>query len=484
MGLMARSGAAEGIVTNVKAVLRVRPCLPGVEEQAPGVIRIDGHSAEISNPRNPSESLVFKFDGCYGAESGQEEIFRENLAPLIDRVLSGYNGTVFAYGNTGAGKTFTMQGSPTDPGMIPLAVADLLSKLAQRQSRSQTRWTLGVSYLEIYKERVYDLLSATPGSADLAIREDQLRNILVPGLTEVPVRSVADFNAVFEAGLRNRSTAATKLNSQSSRSHACLVLAAEQRPPVGLPVRAKLSLIDLAGSEDNRRTDNTGQRLAESGAINSSLFVLGQVVDALSRGNGVRIPYRDSKLTRLLQDSLGGRAHALLITNVAPTEAFLADTHNSLSFAAKSRLVQNRVVETAKIEEEKENLRRERQLNEWKLQKQAQKKDGVRSTKKPAKRRQESESDYEEEDDSIYEVSEMDPPSSVAPKQSLPTPPITKSNDRVGQRSVPNPFQDPKPSAVQEALLERQIEEKVAAKLREISKGTILRLTACIPTPI
>lgn len=474
MGVMARS-AEEGIATNVKAVLRVRPCLPGVEEQAASVIRIDGHSAEISNPRNPSESLVFKFDGCYGPGSGQEAIFRENLAPLIERVLAGYNGTVFAYGNTGAGKTFTMQGSPADPGMIPLAVAELLAKLSQRQSRSQTRWTLGVSYLEIYKERVYDLLSATPGGADLAIREDQLRNILVPGLTEKAVRSISEFSAVFEAGLRNRSTAATKLNSQSSRSHACLVLAVEQRPPVGLPVRAKLSLIDLAGSEDNRRTDNTGQRLAESGAINSSLFVLGQVVDALNRGNGARIPYRDSKLTRLLQDSLGGRAHALLITNVAPTQAFLADTHNSLGFAAKSRLVQNRVVETARIEEEKENLRRERQLNEWKQQKQERKKELIK--RKPAKRKRESESEFDGgTEDSIYEVSEMDPPSSAAqPKRSLPTPPVTKSNDRVGQRAMPNPFQDPKPSAVQEALLERQIEEKVAAKLREISKGTILR---------
>lgn len=229
-----------------------------------------------------------------------------------------------------------------------------------------------------------------------------------------------------------------------------MMLEVEQRPPIGPTLRSKLHLIDLAGSEDNRRTGNQGERLVESGAINSSLFVLGQVVDALNK-SAPRIPYRDSKLTRLLQDSLGGKSFALVITNIALTEKWLYETAASLNFASKSRQVQNKVVcNVVEAEEDKEN-------------------------KKPKRTRS---VEYEsEEEESVYELSEIEPPSSMIVKHGkkkhqsqLITPPSTIAKASFTDDS--NPFLQRMDSNM--TSLERQIEEKVAAKLREISKGTIL----------
>ncbi len=324
---------------------------------------------------------------------------------------------------------------------MQLSVGSLLNSLEKKRDQFQTRWSMKLSYVEIYKEKVYDLLN--PGVNELQLREDVNRNIVIPGLVESEIMRVNDFMTVFEFGTKNRSMASTKLNSQSSRSHACLMLVIEQRPPIGPAIRSKLHLIDLAGSEDNRRTENTGARLVESGAINSSLFVLGQVVDALNK-RSPRIPYRDSKLTRLLQDSLGGKAHALVIANVAPTMNWLAETAATLNFASKSRNIQNRVIK---------NLI-----------------DADRPQRKKRSKRIEEDDDV----DSVYELSEADPPSSVikkrAKKASLISPP--ESNPFIRASKECNPFvADSNPI---ESALERQIEEKVAAKLREISKGTIL----------
>ncbi|KAI2658767.1 Kinesin-like protein KIF22 [Labeo rohita] len=186
-------------------------------------------------------------------------------------------------------------------------------------------------------EQVLDLLS--PGSQDLPIREDKDRNILIPGLTHTPLSSFADFDTHFIPASLNRTTASTKLNQRSSRSHAILLI---KRGPPHRQQTGKLYLVDLAGSEDNRRTGNQGIRLKESGAINLSLFTLSKVVDALNAGAGGRIPYRDSKLTRLLQDSLGGSAHSVMITNIAPEYRYYFDTFSALNFAAKSKQIVNR----------------------------------------------------------------------------------------------------------------------------------------------
>ncbi|KAG8507058.1 LOW QUALITY PROTEIN: Kinesin-like protein KIF22, partial [Galemys pyrenaicus] len=191
-----------------------------------------------------------------------------------------------------------------------------------------------MSSLEIYQEKVLDLLD--PASGDLVIREDCWGNILIPGLTQKPVTSFADFERHFLPASRNRTVGATRLNQRSSGSHAVLLVKVDQRNREG-----KLYLIDLAGSEDNPRTGSKGLRLKESGASNTSLFVLGKVVDALNQGLPA-VPYWASKLTRLLQDSPGGSAHSILIANMAPERRFYLDTVSALNFAARSKEVTNR----------------------------------------------------------------------------------------------------------------------------------------------
>jgi kinesin family protein 22 len=229
-----------------------------------------------------------------------------------------------------------MQGTHQDPGIIPRSVESILS-FAQENKTPTKKTAILISYLEIYNEKIYDLLSSS--CQDLPIREDQSRNIFIPNLTETEIVSIEDFRKTYEIGCKNRTVAGTKLNSQSSRSHAILLLKVITKDN-NKTLCGKLNLIDLAGSEDNRRTDNKGIRLTESSNINQSLFVLAKVVNSLNRGDN-RIPYRDSKLTRILQDSLGGNALSLIIANIAPGQQFYLDTYNTLNFASKSRSIIN-----------------------------------------------------------------------------------------------------------------------------------------------
>uniref|UniRef100_M3ZAZ3 Kinesin-like protein n=1 Tax=Nomascus leucogenys TaxID=61853 RepID=M3ZAZ3_NOMLE len=303
---------------------------------------MDSCSLEIANWRNHQETLKYQFDAFYGERSTQQDIYAGSVQPILRHLLEGQNASVLAYGPTGAGKTHTMLGSPEQPGVIPRALMDLL-QLTREEGAEGRPWALSVtmSYLEIYQEKVLDLLE--PASGDLVIREDCRGNILIPGLTQKPITSFADFERHFLPASRNRTVGATRLNQRSSRSHAVLLVKVDQQERLA-PFRqreGKLYLIDLAGSEDNRRTGNKGLRLKESGAINTSLFVLGKVVDALNQGLP-RVPYRDSKLTRLLQDSLGGSAHSILIANIAPERRFYLDTVSALNFAARSKEVINR----------------------------------------------------------------------------------------------------------------------------------------------
>lgn len=324
--------------------MRLRPFVnesAGASE-LPCVRGLDSRSLEVANWRNHQETLKYHFDAFYGEKSSQQDIYAGSVQPILRHLLEGQNASVLAYGPTGAGKTHTMLGSPEQPGVIPRALMDLL-QLTREEGAEGQPWALSVnmSYLEIYQEKVLDLLD--PASGDLVIREDSRGNILIPGLTQKPISSFTDFEQHFLPASRNRTVGATRLNQRSSRSHAVLLVKVDQKERLA-PFRqreGKLYLIDLAGSEDNRRTGNKGLRLKESGAINNSLFVLGKVVDALNQGFP-RVPYRDSKLTRLLQDSLGGTAHSILIANIAPERRFYQDTVSALNFAARSKEVINR----------------------------------------------------------------------------------------------------------------------------------------------
>ncbi|KAI8318899.1 kinesin-domain-containing protein, partial [Martensiomyces pterosporus] len=324
----------------IKVVCRVRPFLKS--ERPDESVGVEPNSVlRVTNPRDTTKDIKFNFDACYGAVVGQDTIYKNDVRPLVETIFNGMSATVFCYGVTGAGKTHTIQGTEAEPGIIPRA----LEHIFMHQQRDAYDYDIRISYYEIYKEAVYDLLRPRDSVTPLPIREDAHRKIFVAGLSEKKVTSYEQFDALYQRACGNRSTASTKLNNHSSRSHAILTVQVQWKDDVGAGKMwcGKLHLIDLAGSEDNRRTENGKDRMAESSAINRSLFVLGQVVEALNTGSS-RIPYRDSKMTRILQDSLGGESLGMMIVNVAPGEAFLQDTHNTLNFATKSREVVNKPV--------------------------------------------------------------------------------------------------------------------------------------------
>ncbi|KAK6467855.1 kinesin-like protein KIF22 [Huso huso] len=332
--------------TRVRVSVRLRPYISREDEgkEGPCVRGTGDRSLEILNWRNSMETMSYQFDAFYGERSSQQEVYTGSVKPVLSHLLSGQNASVFAYGPTGAGKTHTMLGGAEEPGVIPRAVRDVFQMVREQSSLPASQdWehSVSMSYLEIYNEKVLDLLE--PRDLDLPIREDKDKNILIPGLTQRAIGSFSEFESHFLPASQNRTVASTKLNTRSSRSHTVLVIRVvkSQRSHPFRQLTGKLYLIDLAGSEDNRRTGNQGIRLKESGAINSSLFVLSKVVDSLNQGLA-RVPYRDSKLTRLLQDSLGGSAHSVMITNIAPEQKYYFDTLTALNFAAKSKQVVNK----------------------------------------------------------------------------------------------------------------------------------------------
>uniref|UniRef100_A0A3Q3J1D1 Kinesin-like protein n=1 Tax=Monopterus albus TaxID=43700 RepID=A0A3Q3J1D1_MONAL len=330
--------------SRVRVAVRLRPYMGKQDEKGEGpcVRGLDSQNLEIINWRNATETVKYHFDVFHGEQTTQQEVFLSSVKPILSHILNGQNASVFAYGPTGAGKTHTMLGGSEQPGVIPRAVREVFNLVKAKDEDEGWDYSIGMSYLEIYNEKVLDLLS--PSSQDLPIREDKDKNILIPGLTHITISSFSDFDKYFVPASLNRTTASTKLNQRSSRSHAILLIKVvrTQRAITHRQQTGKLYLVDLAGSEDNRRTGNHGIRLKESGAINLSLFTLSKVVDSLNSGTAGRVPYRDSKLTRLLQDSLGGSAHSVMITNIAPEYKYYFDTFSALNFAAKSKLIVNK----------------------------------------------------------------------------------------------------------------------------------------------
>ncbi|KAI0087443.1 P-loop containing nucleoside triphosphate hydrolase protein [Irpex rosettiformis] len=328
----------------VKIAARLRPPITNeINDEGVQVQLADNGVSYISvpNPRDVSQIFKFPFTSCYGHDSTQEEIFDNDVRPLIDIVYSGVTVTVFAYGVTSSGKTHTMQGTKTQPGIIPRAVEALFEKQSGLQ---RYRANFAVSYMEIYKDEVYDLLVDRDNAPKLPVRENEAGVVFVANLTALPVASYENFERIYARASKHRSVASTNLNRASSRSHAILTITVTISDPVeNRTLSGKLNLVDLAGSENNKMTGNDPSRMAESSAINKSLSVLGQVVHALNQGAS-RIPYRNSKLTRLLQDALGGSSVGLLICNLAPGVKFRQDTLNTLNFAVRTKNIENKPV--------------------------------------------------------------------------------------------------------------------------------------------
>ncbi|RDW94044.1 kinesin family protein [Aspergillus mulundensis] len=305
----------------------------------------------IPNPKNENEEYSFQFNAVYDAEASQQELFEAEVTPTVKHLFNGFDVTLFAYGVTGTGKTHTMRGgkSLAERGVIPRLLSSIYrrSRKMEKDSEGQTSVSVSLSYYEIYNDKVFDLFEPPEKRtmAGLPLRDNGGKTVVV-GLTERPCHSLKEFEILYDQANINRSTSATKLNAHSSRSHA--ILCVKVAITTGDQTRiSTASAIDLAGSEDNRRTDNDKERMVESASINKSLFVLAQCVEAITKKHQ-RIPYRESKMTRIL--SLGqNNGLTVMILNLAPVRSYHLDTISSLNFANRTKKIELREVENEPI---------------------------------------------------------------------------------------------------------------------------------------
>ncbi|CEL92731.1 unnamed protein product [Vitrella brassicaformis CCMP3155] len=318
----------------------------------------DGDAEQWAARRRCAAQYIFTFDRVFGVGATQEAVYESMVRPAVRQAKEGFSSTIFAYGQTGAGKTYTMEGildRPNHPqrGICPRAVADLFA-LGRQQGSGLGPFRMRVSFVQIYNEVVTDLLQ--PSNTNLPMREDKRRGVFVDGLSEWPLTHPQDIYRILSQVDDVRPIAPTTVNDRSSRSHTMLTLqidnnsphphpqphAHEPQPALCAPGRrgGRLHLVDLAGSERVRLTGATGVRLEESKRINQSLAALGNVVMALTHGRK-HVPYRDSKLTRLLQDSLGGWCITTLIACIAPTPESFGESLSTLKFALRSNRVHN-----------------------------------------------------------------------------------------------------------------------------------------------
>ncbi|KAI0322237.1 P-loop containing nucleoside triphosphate hydrolase protein [Amylostereum chailletii] len=366
--------------TNIQVVIRCRRRSDKeVQESSPIVVSSDGpRSTSITiETAMPSSSLgvvtlpptrTYPFDVVFGPEADQSMIYNEVVSPMLDEVLQGYNCTLFAYGQTGTGKTHTMQGdlgttpmgNPTaQAGMIPR----VLFRLFHQLEASNSDYSVKISYVELYNEELRDLLStelSVPsgnvqpmgmGSRDAAqgglkIFDDaSKKGVLIQGLEEIAVKSSSDALALLVKGSDRRQIAATKFNDHSSRSHSVFSITVHTKETSSMGddlLRVgKMNLVDLAGSENIGRSGAENKRAREAGMINQSLLTLGRVINALVERSS-HIPYRESKLTRLLQDSLGGRTKTCIIATISPARSNMEETLSTLDYAIRAKSIRNR----------------------------------------------------------------------------------------------------------------------------------------------
>ncbi|RLN67563.1 hypothetical protein BBJ29_006148 [Phytophthora kernoviae] len=310
---------------------------------------------------------TFTFDRVFSEDASQTDVFHVVGAPITQACLEGYNGTIFAYGQTGSGKTFTMQG-PDDVidtenlsltheqiglrGLVPRVFDYLFENVADKHQEGNVQHTFACSFLEIYNERVYDLLDggSTKDATGLQLRENGRKGVHVEGLIESAVTSSKKAAELMTMGAQNRRVGQTSMNRESSRSHSVFILQLQSKETTaeGAKIRtSRFNLVDLAGSERQRSTDAAGERLKEAGSINKSLSALGNVILGLSEqsmGKHRHVHYRDSKLTFLLKDSLGGNSKTFMVATISPAEDSSFETLSTLKFAQRATMIQNSAV--------------------------------------------------------------------------------------------------------------------------------------------
>uniref|UniRef100_A0A7E4ZSY9 Kinesin-like protein n=1 Tax=Panagrellus redivivus TaxID=6233 RepID=A0A7E4ZSY9_PANRE len=334
----------------IKVIVRCRPMSQKeIEKGHQRIVTMDTKRGvvEVANPKDPdAPPKTFTFDAIYGENSKQMDLYYETFRDLIESVLNGFNGTIFAYGQTGTGKTFTMEGIRDNPelrGVIPNAIDHIYRHIANSTNQE---YLVRASYLEIYQDSIRDLLDKDQKKR-LDIRERPDTGVYVKDLTSFVTKSIDEILHVMQVGNANRSIGSTNMNEQSSRSHAIFMITvecAEPGPDGENHIRVgRLNLVDLAGSERNSKTGATGERFKEGIKINLSLSALGNVISALVDGKeNSEVPYRDSKLTRLLKDSLGGNSKTVMVANIGPASYNYEETLSTLRYANRAKNIKNK----------------------------------------------------------------------------------------------------------------------------------------------
>ncbi|XP_060789726.1 kinesin-like protein KIF13B isoform X2 [Neoarius graeffei] len=355
--------------SNVKVAVRVRPMNRREKDlNTKCVIEMEGNqtflhpaSGNLGKSDSRSQPKVFAYDYCFWSMdesekekyAGQDIVFQCLGESLLHNAFQGYNACIFAYGQTGSGKSYTMMGSADQPGLIPRLCSSLFERTLQHQ-REEESFTVEVSYMEIYNEKVRDLLDPKGSRQALKVREHKVLGPYVDGLSRLAVASYKDIESLMSEGNKSRTVAATNMNEESSRSHAVFniilthTLRDLQSGTSGEKV-SKLSLVDLAGSERAAKTGAAGERLKEGSNINKSLTTLGLVISALAdQGAGKNknkfVPYRDSVLTWLLKDSLGGNSRTAMVATVSPAADNYDETLSTLRYADRAKSIVNHAV--------------------------------------------------------------------------------------------------------------------------------------------
>ncbi|XP_016475479.1 kinesin-like protein KIN-12B isoform X1 [Nicotiana tabacum] len=372
------NGNAGSSDSGVKVIVRMRPPTKDEEEGEVAVQKVANDSLSIAGH-------TFTFDSIADTQSTQLDIYQHLGAPLVENCLAGFNSSVFAYGQTGSGKTYTIWGPANalleenltndQQGLAPRVFQQLFERIKEEQTKhadKQLMYQCQCSFLEIYNEQITDLLD--PSQRNLQIREDVRTGVYVENLTEECVSTMKDVTKLLMKGLSNRRTGATSINAESSRSHSVFTCVVESRCKSladGLShlKRSRINLVDLAGSERQKLTGAAGERLKEAGNINRSLSQLGNLINILAEvsqtGKHRHIPYRDSKLTFLLQESLGGNAKLAMICAVSPSQSCKSETFSTLRFAQRAKAIKNKAVVNEEMQDDVNALREViRQLRE------------------------------------------------------------------------------------------------------------------------
>ncbi|ETV75638.1 hypothetical protein, variant [Aphanomyces astaci] len=375
-GAVRRGGQSE----NIQVLIRIRPLIDRETGHDPTAQHfIHTTSDQTIEVQTADSNIKCKYDAVFGPSVSQEDVY-DRVKECTEAFLDGFNATLFAYGQTGSGKSFTMFGAETDlsrfrpglcksqAGIIPRAIKDIFAGVIKKNASGTQQAAVFCSFVQIYNENLYDLLRDVNMDKPLAIHEDRSNGIFVEGLSEYAVQNVHDCFALLQAGEEHRAVRATHMNQVSSRSHSAFQLFLEIKTTDGTTIKSKFNLVDLAGSEKWHPDANMQYyHISEMTNINLSLHTLGRCIASLTTKNNGHVPYRDSKLTRLLQDSLGGNTKTRIIATLSPAVDCIDESVSTLKFADRAKQVmvcvrvnEQREIDPAyveKLEEEIESLR-------------------------------------------------------------------------------------------------------------------------------